>query len=126
MITQSGNVCIGTTDNDSRFKLNVEGTIRASEVKVCLQSGCDFVFRNDYKLMHLKELENFVKINQHLPEIASEKDMVENGVNMSELQMKLLQKIEELTLYTIEQQKQLDMQMKIIENLQGEMKQLKE
>jgi hypothetical protein len=87
---------------------NVCGTLRANEVNVNLQGGCDFVFKSDYKLMGLRELERFVKINQHLPEIAPEKEMVENGVNMKELQMKLLQKIEELTLYTIEQNKAIE------------------
>ncbi|HEX2936270.1 MAG TPA: hypothetical protein VHO72_13030 [Bacteroidales bacterium] len=106
-IASNGSVGIGTSTPDSRFKLDVEGTIRASEVKVCLQGGCDFVFRDDYKLLDLKELEQFVRTNQHLPEVAPEKDMIENGVNMKELQMKLLQKVEELTLYTIEQNKEL-------------------
>jgi hypothetical protein len=111
-------VGIGTTTPTN--KLDVAGTIRACEVKVDLGSGqCpDFVFKNDYKLMSLKELEAFVKSNQHLPEISPEKEMVENGVNMKELQMKLLQKIEELTLYTIEQNKK-------IEALQNEMKEMK-
>ena len=109
-------VGIGISNPDSRFKLDVEGTIRAKEVKVCLQGGCDFVFKSDYKLMDLKKLEEFIKTNQHLPEVAPEKEMVENGVNMKELQMKLLQKIEELTLYTIEQNKKLEQQNeKIIE-----------
>jgi len=56
--------------------------------------------------MDLNELEQFVKTNQHLPEIASEKEMIENGVNMKEMQMKLLQKMEEMTLYVIELKKE--------------------
>jgi hypothetical protein len=84
-----------------------------------LCSGCDFVFKNDYKLMDLKELEMFVKNNQHLPEIAPEKEMVENGVNMKEMQMKLLQKIEELTLYTIEQNNAIE-ELKQVLKLQNE------
>lgn len=97
---------------------NVCGTLRANEVKVDLQGGCDFVFKRDYKLMDLNKLEEFVKTNQHLPEIAPEKEMVENGVNMKELQMKLLQKIEELTLYTIEQNKQNEQQSDKIKALE--------
>ena len=57
--------------------------------------------------MDLRELEQFVQTNHHLPEIPSEKEMHENGVNMMELQMKLLQKIEELTLYTIQQEEKI-------------------
>lgn len=107
LMTINGNGSVGIGGNDSRFKLNVEGIIRASEVTVCVQNGCDFVFDRDYKLMDLNSLEKFVKTNQHLPEIASEKEMIEEGVNMKELQMKLLQKVEELTLYTIEQNKKI-------------------
>jgi hypothetical protein len=110
IVDGNGNVGIGTSTPDSRYKLDVAGTIRACEVKVNLESGMcpDFVFKSDYKLMDLKELEKFVKTNQHLPKIAPEKEMVENGLNMKEFQMKLLQKIEELTLYTIEQNKKIE------------------
>jgi hypothetical protein len=68
--------------------------------------------------MDLNKLEEFVKTNQHLPEIAPEKEMVENGVNMKELQMKLLQKIEELTLYTIEQNKKIEALEKKVEKIE--------
>lgn len=105
-ILPSGNIGIGTVNPSC--KLDVCGTIRANEVNVDLSGGCDFVFKKNYKLMDLKELEIFVQTNQHLPEIAPEKDMVENGVNMKELQMKLLQKMEEMTLYVIEQNKKIE------------------
>ncbi len=99
-----GNVGIGTENPQS--KLDVRGKITASEVEIKVISGADFVFQPDYNLMPLSEVESFVKENQHLPEIPSEKEMVENGVNVNDMQIKLLQKIEELTLYVIEQEKQ--------------------
>jgi len=116
-IASDGKVGIGTSTPS--YKLDVCGTIRAKEIKVDLESGCDFVFRNDYNLISLNELEQFVRNHQHLPGIAPEKEMIENGVNMKEMQMKLLQKIEELTLYTIELNKEL-------ENLQARIKDLEQ
>lgn len=96
----------------------IDGKLTVKEVEVKLVTGADFVFKPDYKLPPLAEVEYFVKENQHLPEIPSEKEMIENGVNINEMQIKLLQKIEELTLYIIEQDKK-------IESLQSEVKALK-
>jgi hypothetical protein len=67
----------------------------------------DHVFAQDYKLMSLPELEQFIKTNTHLPEIPSEKEVKENGFSLGEMQGKLLLKIEELTLYIIELEKRL-------------------
>jgi hypothetical protein len=109
----NNNVGIGT--NSPLYKLDVCGTIHTKEVKVDLLGGCDFVFEKDYKLIGLNELETYVNTNKHLPEIASEKEMIENGLNMKDFQLKLLQKVEELTLYAIEQNKEIkDLKKKII------------
>lgn len=124
IITREGFVGIGTVN--PIYKLDVCGTIRAKEIKVDLLGGCDFVFEDDYKLMDLNELEEFVTRNKHLPEIASEKEMIANGLEMKEFQMKLLQKIEELTLYTIEQNKKLEKQNKKSEKQEQELKILKD
>lgn len=97
-INYLGNMGIATTTPG--HKLDVIGTIRSREVKVDLL-GADSVFEHDYQLMPLHELEKYIKDNKHLPEIALAKEMQENGVNLGDLNTQLLQKIEELTLYTI-------------------------
>jgi hypothetical protein len=104
-ILSNGNVGIGITSPD--YKLDVKGTIRTQELKVDME-GADFVFENNYQLRSLEEVETFIKDNKHLPEIAPAKEMQENGVNQSEMNQKLLQKIEELTLYVIEQNKKTE------------------
>ncbi|CAH0336540.1 hypothetical protein FVB9288_02246 [Flavobacterium sp. CECT 9288] len=112
-IDNNGNVGIGTTNPTS--KLTVAGNINSREVKVSVDAGADFVFDKDYALPSLQEVEKFVTKNKHLPEIASAKEMQKEGINLSEMNIKLLQKIEELTLYVIEQEKRLKNQHDQIE-----------
>ena len=112
----TGNIGIGTNTPDSGYKLTVKGNISTREVKVTATAGgADFVFEDTYKLPTLKTIEQFITKNKHLPEIASAKEMEENGIHLAEMNIKLLQKIEELTLYTIQQQKELEAQQKEIE-----------
>jgi hypothetical protein len=122
-IHNNGNVDIGTPSTGD-YKLNVVGKIRANEV-VVNTTGADFVFAPGYKLPSLSDLETYIKENNHLPEIASAGEMKENGMNMSEMQTKLLQKIEELTLYSIEQEKKINEQEKKNIALENEVKELK-
>jgi hypothetical protein len=103
-----GNVGIGTINPTD--KLTVAGKIGAREIKVTTNAGADFVFEPGYKLPALTELEQFVKANKHLPEIPTAQQMVKEGVNLGELNIKLLQKVEELTLHLIEKEKQLEKQ----------------
>jgi hypothetical protein len=106
-IIASGNVGIGTTD-PGNYKLAVEGTIGAREVTVTADSWSDFVFKDDYKLQSLNEVESFIKENKHLPDIPSEEEVKENGVSLGEMDAKLLQKIEELMLYVIRINKKVE------------------
>ncbi len=106
IVANDGNVGIGTATPTS--KLSVKGTIHAHEVKVDLNvQGPDYVFETEYNLLSLHEVENYITQNKHLPEVPSAKEMEQNGINLSEMNMLLLKKVEELTLYVIEQEKRL-------------------
>ena len=106
-INNIGNVGIGT-GNPGKYKLAVEGDLGARRVVVHLSSWSDFVFSEDYALPSLKEVDAYIQQHNHLPNIPSESEVIKEGVDVGEMQKLLLQKIEELTLYTIEQQKQID------------------
>ena len=107
-IKESGKIGIGISNITTDALLTVNGIIHAKEIKVSLENLADYVFSPEYKLMPLFEVEKFVKTNRHLPEIPSAVDVKENGLSMGEMQNKLLQKIEELTLYVIEQGKRIE------------------
>jgi hypothetical protein len=128
-----GKVGIGTTSPSAT--LDVAGNIKAHEIEVTLAAmqdlqlngtlaannitytangnTADFVFEDNYHLKDLTEVEAFIKTNKHLPEIPSATEMEEAGVNLAEMNKLLLMKVEELTLYSIEQEKKIE---KLAEN----------
>jgi len=114
-----GIACEGGTNG---YNLAVKGTIGCGEVIVeDVKGWADFVFEPDYNLMSLSELDNFIQENKHLPEIPTTEEVEENGISVGEMNAKLLQKIEELSLYVIELQKQNEQQNKEIEILKKSM-----
>jgi len=121
VLGESGFVGIGTMMPS--FMLDVKGTIRAREIKVDL-TGADFVFEKDYKLMPLNELEQFIKEQKHLPDLATAKEMKENGTELGNLNSKLLQKMEEMTLYIIEQNEKNEQQSIKIQVLEEKIEKL--
>ncbi len=103
-----GNVLINKSwQTNSAYKLDVDGKVRANEV-VVNTNGSDFVFSDDYTLLSLGELERYVTKEKHLPDIPSASEMQNEGVGVGALQTKLLQKVEELTLYVIAQDKRIE------------------
>lgn len=107
--------------------LTVKGDIHTQEVTVDLQGAVapDFVFEEDYDLKSLEETEEYIKANKHLPEIPSASEMEENGFGLKEMDLKLLQKVEELTLHLIQQNKELKDQREEMKTLKEEMAKLK-
>lgn len=111
----SDTMSIGTTKTNGSL-LAVAGKISAEEVEVSLSTTWpDFVFSTSYELNTLAQVEEYINKHSHLPNIPSAEEVAEKGINIAEMDAMLLQKIEELTLYTIAQQKQIDEQKKLIE-----------
>ena len=117
LATFTGNVQIGTVkptlsayvnSTSGESNLSVNGWIVSKKVIVETSNWADKVFANDYNLTNLADLEHYIKANNHLPEIPSECEVMEKGVDVGEMNRLLLQKVEELTLYVIAQQKQID------------------
>lgn len=101
-IHHNGNIGIGT-DKTNGFKLSVDGNIRARSIQVDATNiiWYDYVFKKDYELTSLVEVEKYINKHYHLPNVPSEKEVKENGIDLGEMDAILLRKIEELTLYMI-------------------------
>ncbi|MEX2484536.1 MAG: hypothetical protein WED10_08250 [Brumimicrobium sp.] len=106
-------------DGEEILQLENDGLLRSRKIRIDLDNWSDFVFEDDYQLMPLGELSTFVQANKHLPNVPSEKKLQEDGLDLAEMNKILMQKIEELTLYMIEQNEKT-------EKLQEEIKELKE
>lgn len=101
-------VGIGIINPDANYLLSVNGKIKAQELYLTTTVWPDFVFEQGHSLRTLRQVENYIKKNGRLPDIPSQKEVEENGVGVIDMQSKLLQKIEELTLYVIEQNKEIE------------------
>jgi hypothetical protein len=118
-----GNVGIGTHTPDT--KLTVKGVIHTNEVRVDLNSpiqGPDYVFEANYELLPLSQIEQYIKTNKRLPEVPSAQQMYDDGLNLKEMNLLLLKKVEELTLHLIEMKKENELQQTRIEKLERENK----
>ena len=117
-VTLTGKVGVNTTNTVDGYALAVDGGIITDEVLILnVEDWPDYVFGKEYKLMSLNDLKAYINQNNHLPDLPSAQDVEENGINVVEMQKALLKKIEELTLYTVEQQR-------LIEELQAKIEQL--
>ena len=118
ILTSNGSLGIGTSTTGAH-KLAVEGSIGAREVKVQATGWADFVFKKEYNLPTLEEVEKHIKEKGHLENIPNEEEVLKNGISLGEMNAKLLQKIEELTLYMIEMKKENEKQTDEINNLKN-------
>ncbi|MEO9511756.1 MAG: hypothetical protein ABJN84_08420 [Flavobacteriaceae bacterium] len=103
--------------NSNNGNLGIRGKLTSNEVKVKLGGWSDFVFFDDYQLPTLQEVEDHIKEKGHLKDIPTAREVKENGIFLGEMDAKLLQKIEELTLYTIQQQKEIERLKSVEERL---------
>lgn len=114
-----GNVGIGTYNNsfnNTIYKLAVKGKIISDEITVENSANWpDYVFEEDYKKLTIKEIENFVKVNKHLPDVPNALEIEQNGMQLGEMNKILLKKLEEQMLYIIE----LEKRVSILENKKG-------
>jgi hypothetical protein len=121
----SGNVGIGTLTPPTGYKLAVNGSVIATSVTVKVKTAWpDYVFKKEYKLPTLTEVKNYIDQNHHLPEMPSEKEIADNGLNLGEMNKILTKKVEELTLYLIEKDQQLKKQQKKIDILEEKVEQV--
>lgn len=112
-----GSVLIGKTSQiNPSYRLDVNGNIRANKV-VVNTTGADYVFDSAYMLMSLDSLECYFRIYHHLPEIPSAEQMKKNGLDVGEVEIRMLQKIEELTRYVVDLNKQLQLQQKELDHM---------
>ena len=121
----SGKVSIGTTIANSASALTVNGKILATEVEVVSSITADYVFEPEYEIIPLTELEIYLKKNKHLPGIPSVAEFSTQGQNLGKMDDMLLRKIEELTLYIIEQDKIMRDYQKALEELKREIDSLR-
>ncbi len=104
--SNSNNVGVGTFSPDRI--LTIKGKVHAEELNINLAvAGPDYVFKDDYPLMPVSELEAYVKTHSHLPEVPSAEELKEEGLNISEMSMLMLKKTEELTLYILSHEKRI-------------------
>lgn len=107
----NGKVGIGVVNTLADYKLAVSGKIICEELKVKLVGNWpwpDYVFKHDYQLPSLKQVDEYIQANNHLPDMPTAKEVTENGVNVGEMNALLLKKVEELTLYLISMEKEMD------------------
>ncbi|GGG27797.1 hypothetical protein GCM10011344_30760 [Dokdonia pacifica] len=123
-ITKDGRVGIGKKNPTD--KLEVNGQIHAKSAKLDLKEWADYVFEDGYDLVRLREIEKYINTHGHLPEVPTTEEVQENGIELGQMNVLLLKKIEELTLYLIEKEHQVQKLQKQYDELQQQIKHIQE
>ena len=119
-ISLTGKVGINTANTTPDYALAVDGGVITTKVFIQdVENWPDYVFGDTYKLMPLHELKKFIADNKHLPDMPSESEVEQNGYDMGEMQCAMLRKIEELTLYTLQQQEEIEALRRMVDELKG-------
>lgn len=119
-IALTGKVGINTVNTTNGYALAVDGGIITTKVFIQdVENWPDYVFDDTYKLLPLHELKKFIADNKHLPEVPSESEVISHGYDVNEMQSIMLKKIEELTLYTLQQQEEIETLKRMIDELKG-------
>lgn len=119
--TETGSGVTEMVLQSSTGNMTISGTLTTGSATVYP----DYVFEPDYKLLPIADLETYIQKNKHLPNIPSATEIAENGLNLTEMHIKLIEKVEELALYTIQQEKAIRQQGKVISKLKTELEQRK-
>ncbi len=123
-VTADGNMGIGK--KNPKDKLEVNGQIHAKSVKVDLKEWADYVFKKDYNLVRLREIENYINTHGHLPEVPSTIEVQKQGIDLGQMDILLLKKIEELTLHLIKKEHQVEELQNQLNILQIQISEIKE
>jgi hypothetical protein len=128
MITDaSGNIAVNASSTSPTYKFAINGALIATSATVKLYANWpDYVFKKDYTLTPLSELKTYINQNHHLPEMPTVQQIAKDGLNLGEINKLLVKKVEELTLYLIEKDKQLDDQQKINQDFKEELQRLEQ
>ena len=123
-ITKDGHVGIGK--KNPKDKLEVNGQIHAKSAKLDLKEWADYVFEDGYDLVRLREIERYINTHGHLPEVPTTKEVQENGIELGQMNVLLLKKIEELTLHLIEKEHQVQKLQEQYDALQSKISSIEE
>ena len=119
LILNGNQVTIGQITPAAGYKLSIDGKAICEELKVQLKGNWpDYVFKNDYQLRSISELKSFIEKNNHLPGIPAAAEIEKNGIELGNMQKRMMEKIEELTLYIIQLEEKINHMQKLQKNIQ--------